>query len=187
MPTRAEDGHVDYRSPPNNGLKKPNRLLHVGCGTSDVGPKLAQEASLSLHLTDVDSSPSAVRLMKRRHAGLDNYTCQEANVLRLGFPPGRFDAVVDKGTLDAILCSSVEEARDMVSEMHRVLREGGVYVQVTAEDPEARLELLTECGAVPGGTREGERREPWSRHFFKELEELGEGAGSSYFMYVLVK
>lgn len=163
-----------------------NRLLHVGCGTSDVGPKLAREASLSLHLTDIDSSPSAVRLMKHRHACLDNYTCQEADVLGLDFPVGSFDAVVDKGTLDALLCGSVDEARNMVTEMHRVLTKGGVYVQVTAEHPEARLELLTEYSGLLGRPK-GERREPWSRYFFKELEELGEGTGSTYFMYVLVK
>lgn len=112
--------------------------------------------------------------MKQRHANLANYTASEADVLNLNTPEGTFDAIVDKGTLDALLCSSVEDARDMVTEMHRVLRNGGAYVQVSAEDPETRLDLLTGC-------------EPWSRHFFKELQELEAGAGTTYFMYVLVK
>lgn len=165
-----------------------NRLLHVGCGTSDMGPRLAQEASLPLHVTDIDNSPSAVRLMKQRHAGLENYTASEADVLNLNFPEGSFDAIVDKGTLDALLCRSVEEARETVAEMHRALVKGGAYVQVSAEDPEARLDLLTGCESPKGrGEGKGGRREPWARYFFKELEELGEGAGSTYFMYVMIK
>lgn len=165
----------------------------MGCGTSDMGPKLAQEATLSLQVMDADNSPSAVRLMKQRYGDLENYTASEADVLSLDFPEGTFDAIVDKGTLDALLCSSVEDARAMVNEMHRVLGKGGAYVQVSAEDPEARLDLLTGCQCQiqkGGGTGKGKggRREPWSRHFFKEMEkELGEGAGCTYFMYVMIK
>lgn len=158
----------------------------MGCGTSDMGPKLAQEPTLSLHVTDADNSPSAVRIMRQRYGNLENYAASEADVLNLNFPDGRFDAIVDKGTLDALLCGSVEDARKMVAEMHRVLSRGGVYVQVSAEDPEARLELLTGCDN-PTRAREEGRREPWSRHFFKELEELGGGEGCTYFMYVMVK
>ncbi|CAN0087291.1 unnamed protein product, partial [Hapterophycus canaliculatus] len=126
----------------------PERLLHVGCGTSEVGPKLAQEPSLLplIHVTDSDSSPSALMLMKRRHAALQNYACHEGNALDLNFGDGSFDVVVDKGTLDALLCRSANDAHLMVAEMHRVLRKGGVYFQISAEDPEARLELLTGRG-----------------------------------------
>lgn len=107
-----------------------SRLLHVGCGTSEVGPCLASEPDLDLHVTDADSSPSAVRLMKRRHTGLENYVCHETNVLNLPFPDGSYDAVVDKGTLDALLCRSAEDATGMAAEVHRVLCKGGVFLQV---------------------------------------------------------
>lgn len=165
----------------------------MGCGTSEVGPKLAQEPGLSLHVTDADNSPSAVRLMKQRHAGMDNYICRETDVLNLDFPDGSFDAIVDKGTLDALLCRRVEDARDMVTEMHRVLTEGGIYVQVTTEDPEARLELLLGGSSSSSKTKEKSeqpqqpQQPQWSRSLFKELGALGEGAESSYFMYVLAK
>lgn len=188
---RASTPPVLLHRPPQptwRSYAQQHRLLHVGCGTSDVGPKLSQEPSLALHVTDADSSPSAVRIMKQRHAGLENYTASEADVLNLNFSEGAFDAVVDKGTLDALLCSSVDDAREMVTEMHRILRRGGAYVQVSAEDPEARLDLLTGWGSSKGRGKGG-RREPWSKHFFKELEleEPGEGAGCTYFMYVMVK
>ena len=68
--------------------------------------------------------------MKRRHASLDNYMCHQTDVLNLPFPEDSFDAVVDKGTLDALLCRNMEDAQAMATEMHRVLTKGGVFVQV---------------------------------------------------------
>lgn len=107
------------------------RLLHVGCGTSEVGPKLAGEPGLiGVHVTDTDSSPSAVRIMKRRHVDLENYACLKADAMNLPFPDKAFDAVVDKGTLDALLCRGEEDAQSMAAEVHRVLVKGGVFLQV---------------------------------------------------------
>lgn len=48
--------------------------------------------------------------------------------------------------------------------------------KVTTEDPEARLDLLTNPTQM--------MHKPWARSLFKEI---GEGAQSTYFMYVLVK
>eukprot|EP00752_Nemacystus_decipiens_P009103 g8127.t1 len=182
----GEGGLREYLLPFLESMPTCSRLLHVGCGTSDMGPKLALEPSLSLHVTDADNSPSAVRIMKQRYHDLENYAASEADVLNLNFPDGTFDAIVDKGTLDALLCGSVDDAREMVTEMHRVLAAGGAYVQVSAEDPDARLDLLTGCDSRKERRNAG-RREPWGRHFFKELQELGDGAGSPYYMYVLIK
>ena len=102
----------------------------MGCGTSEVGPKLASEPCLDAHITDTDASPSAVHIMKARHIGLDNYSVHRANVLSLPFGEGEFDAVVDKGTLDALLCRSAQDAQWMAAEVHRVLVKGGVFLQV---------------------------------------------------------
>ncbi|CAM9135514.1 unnamed protein product, partial [Choristocarpus tenellus] len=149
-------------------------LVHLGCGTSDVGPKLAAEPGLNLQVTDIDSSPSAVRIMRRRHGQRSGYTCARADALNLPFPEASFDAAVDKGTIDALLCRSPEDAYNMAAEVHRVLRKGGIFLQVTAEDPDARLELLTMQKKGMG----------WSRSVFREI---GEGEQFSYFLYALVK
>ena len=54
------------------------------------------------------------------------------------FKSGEFNSVIDKGTLDSILCgdNSVANAEKMITEVFRVLQSGGVYLCITygAED-----------------------------------------------------
>jgi ubiquinone/menaquinone biosynthesis C-methylase UbiE len=49
------------------------------------------------------------------------------------FDNAHFDAAVDKGTLDAILCGegSTANANKMLSEIHRVLKHNGVYFVIS--------------------------------------------------------
>ena len=48
-----------------------------------------------------------------------------------------FDAVIDKGTLDCILCGegSTTNANKMISEIYRVLSANGVYILISAGSP----------------------------------------------------
>ncbi|XP_027115814.2 uncharacterized protein [Coffea arabica] len=60
------------------------------------------------------------------------------------FEAGSFDAVVDKGTLDSILCgnNSQENAAKMLQEVGRVLKDRGIYLLITYGAPNYRLHLL---------------------------------------------
>lgn len=60
------------------------------------------------------------------------------------FEDGSFDAAIDKGTLDAVLCgeSSATNAQKMISEVHRVLGPNGIYIVVSYGLPEHRLVYL---------------------------------------------
>jgi SAM-dependent methyltransferase len=60
------------------------------------------------------------------------------------YEDGAFGAVLDKGTLDAVLCSGtgLGDARAYVSEAHRVLAPGGAFVLVSLGAPDARLGVL---------------------------------------------
>ncbi|KIZ01930.1 hypothetical protein MNEG_6033 [Monoraphidium neglectum] len=60
------------------------------------------------------------------------------------FADDAFGTVVDKGTLDAVLCSGtgLGDVRCYVSETHRVLSPGGVFLLISLGQPETRLSVL---------------------------------------------
>ncbi|XP_051127756.1 uncharacterized protein LOC127249135 isoform X2 [Andrographis paniculata] len=60
------------------------------------------------------------------------------------FDKGSFGAVIDKGTLDSLLCgqNSRQNAAKMLEEVWRVLKDKGVYILVTYGSPVYRLPLL---------------------------------------------
>jgi ubiquinone/menaquinone biosynthesis C-methylase UbiE len=57
------------------------------------------------------------------------------------FEDGTFDAVIDKGTFDSILCGdgSGPNAEQTLNEIHRVLSPNGVYICVSYGVKESRL------------------------------------------------
>jgi ubiquinone/menaquinone biosynthesis C-methylase UbiE len=66
----------------------------------------------------------------------------DARALR--FAEGSFDAVIDKGTFDAIVCTPDDDAAvsQACAEVARVLGPGGVFVSVSLAPPRRRLPLL---------------------------------------------
>lgn len=56
------------------------------------------------------------------------------------FSPSEFNIVLDKGTLDSVLCgdNSVPNAEKMMQEIFRVLCPRGVYICITYGDEEHR-------------------------------------------------
>jgi ubiquinone/menaquinone biosynthesis C-methylase UbiE len=60
------------------------------------------------------------------------------------FKTGEFNVVVDKGTLDSILCGDNSEpnALKMLAEIYRVLSPSGTYICVTYGDEERRRKYL---------------------------------------------
>jgi hypothetical protein len=60
------------------------------------------------------------------------------------FKAGEFNVVIDKGTLDSILCgdNSVPNAERMMSEIHRVLTPNGTYVCISYGDESNRAKFF---------------------------------------------
>ena len=58
---------------------------------------------------------------------------KQMDVRSLQFQDGTFDAVVDKGTLDSILCGdgSGPNADQMLNEIYKVLSPTGVYICIS--------------------------------------------------------
>ena len=84
------------------------------------------------------------------------------DVRAMSFPSSSFDAVLDKGTLDAILCGadSNRHATQMLEECQRVLKPSGSLFLITYGQPVSRLSYLEQSRyswdvtyEVLGGTR----------------------------------
>ena len=130
------------------------RVLDVGCGDSALCAAMASDG-YCVH--GVDPSSSAMAVQKRlsaeaaaagpppRGGTAANAVCGDGR--RLPFASRCFDAVVEKGTLDAILCgpeagSALAAARALLREASRVLRDGGTLFSISYSAPQERGSLL---------------------------------------------
>lgn len=79
--------------------------------------------------------------MKEANIKREKMTWLKMDALKMEFKNGEFDAVIDKSTIDAILCGqcSFYNTAIMVNEVQRILKTGGVYFVVSYGRPETRL------------------------------------------------
>ena len=149
--------------PPNPEL----RVLVVGCGNSGLSRGMCDAGYRSIVNIDFDG-PTIAEMRTRNAAGAPSMTWLEMDACDMSlFDDGSFDAVIDKGTLDAMCSddSAASSARvtSMVAEIARVLRPGGKYLVITlgqAHVLSAWCDALTGRGAatvLPAG-----RNIPWA-------------------------
>ena len=70
---------------------------------------------------------------------------QAMNVCTLEYPDESFNSVIDKGTLDSVLCGegSTANVAKMCMEISRVLKPNGVYFVCSYGVPDNRLQVRT--------------------------------------------
>jgi ubiquinone/menaquinone biosynthesis C-methylase UbiE len=93
-----------------------------------------------LSISNVDISRTVIDGMASRHRDKKGCSWQVMNVASLAHPDMTFDAVVDKGTLDSVLCgdNSTANAARYCSETARVLKPSGVFFVISYGIPENR-------------------------------------------------
>lgn len=165
------------------GLVAPSsRVLLVGCGNSSLASDMAADGYSSI----VSSDYSAV-VIERMRAKVGNMggsiDWQVQDMTSLTLPDAGFDAYFDKAAMDAVLAdggdtwSPPEEllaATDRIMrEAARVLKPGGVYLQLSFGQPHFRRKYL-EHAPVAG---------LWAG----PVERFDVDVGFGYFLYVLKK
>lgn len=86
------------------------------------------------NISNIDISHQVVKQMtelyKERYPTL---VYKQMDVRQMQYQDATFDAVIDKGTFDSILCGdgSGPNAAQMLQEVHRVLQPNGVYICVS--------------------------------------------------------
>ena len=143
----AYDGALANAIESHAGASRGLPLLELGCGSSPLCAQLHAAGFEDILATDV--SAAAVRAAAARHS-LPGLRFEKADALALPFADESFATVIDKGTLDAILCSDAfdVDVPRMAREVERVLRRDGRWLCVSLNQPALVLPLLQSVGSL---------------------------------------
>jgi SAM-dependent methyltransferase len=118
-------------------------ILQVGVGNSNMQHEMVDDGYRQI--LNTDTSAVVVEYMRALHEAIPQLSYHLADCRRMPQFDSQFvGAVLDKGTLDAIMCGDAAEsdALAMVYECHRVLEPGGVMLEISYGRPSRRLPYL---------------------------------------------
>lgn len=120
-------------------------MLVVGCGNSELSAQLYDAGYHNILSTDY--SPTVLAAMQKRYASTHPaLRWQIMDMTALTYDDASFDAVVDKGALDALMAEPTPEVeRDacaMLQCIARVLKPGGVYLCISLAERHICQRLL---------------------------------------------
>merc|ERR1712070_79338 len=118
------------------------KVLMVGCGNSRLSEEMYEDNIKDI--TNIDISDVVIKDMTRKCTAMDCMRWHCLDVLALPFGENDFEAVVDKGTLDSVLCGegSTKNVALMCKHISRVLKPGGVYIVISYGQPDYRLSFF---------------------------------------------
>ena len=121
------------------GIKKECRILNVGCGNSEFSEKMFDEGYT--HNYNIDICENVINFMKARNKDKNGLHFEVMDVCEMKYKDEMFDLIVDKSTIDALLCGdhSFMIVAKMLKEISRVLKTGGVYLIISYGQPESRM------------------------------------------------
>ncbi|KAJ4897891.1 S-adenosyl-L-methionine-dependent methyltransferases superfamily protein [Raphanus sativus] len=141
------DWYQSYASlSPLINLYAPNRphpVLVIGCGNSAFSEGMVDDGYEDV--VSIDISSVVIDAMVKKYSDRPRLKYLKMDVRDMkAFGDGSFDAVIDKGTLDSILCgsNSRQHSTQMLEEVWRVLKDKGVYILITYGAPDYRLRLF---------------------------------------------
>ena len=151
---RAEDGEYEWFLPWGEAVKDLGKYLsgahvalNLGCGNSPMSQEMLDSGIEKV--VSVDISQTVIQQMRKKYEGNEKLEWEVMDCTDLKYPDQTFDLVVDKGTLDALYCS--DSAKDVIpktlSEIQRVLKPGGVFIDISFGSPQTRTQL-TESTAL---------------------------------------
>jgi len=125
-------------------IAKSDAILVAGAGNSSLSEDMYEDGHANI--TNVDISRVVVDQMQERHRGKTSMAWQQMNMCALDFGDASFNVVLDKGTMDSILCGkgSITNVAAMCMEVSRVLKPDGVFIIVSYGIPGNRLQYLQE-------------------------------------------
>ena len=129
----------------SEAVRRKGRVLEVAAGTGIVTEVIAQTCE---SVVATDYAAAMVEALKQRvqDAGLNNVTCEQADIYSLTYSAGEFDAVVAANVLHL-----VPDLPAAIRALRKVTKPGGLLVAPTFCHDETRVSwLLSRLFAVTG-------------------------------------
>eukprot|EP01112_Ceratiomyxa_fruticulosa_P010058 TRINITY_DN2644_c0_g1_i2.p1 TRINITY_DN2644_c0_g1~~TRINITY_DN2644_c0_g1_i2.p1 ORF type:complete len:206 (+),score=38.36 TRINITY_DN2644_c0_g1_i2:634-1251(+) len=143
-------GYKDIEHIVKEEIQPSDRMLHIGCGNS----KLSEDLYLGgfKQIVNIDFSDTVIKDMEERYKNYPEMKWEVMDMLNMSYEAESFDIVLDKGTMDALSCEQInqweipdlvaEDCDKMCTEISRVLKPNGKYIQITFGQPHFRKKLL---------------------------------------------
>ena len=164
-------------------LRPEHKILHLGCGNSDLSRDLYMDGYH--HITNIDFSQASITAQRERNKDCPEMTWLVMDMLELKqhFACEEFDIVLDKCTLDALVVDEGDawnpkpEVRVQVDQVltgvsHILKSNGGMYLQLSFGQPIHRLNHYFE-------------KEKYN--WFVTVANWGDGIGFGYFFYKMTR
>jgi ubiquinone/menaquinone biosynthesis C-methylase UbiE len=121
-------------------IQKENKILNIGCGNSRMSEEMYEDGYEDI--TNIDFSNKVISQMEERcKSKYPKMIFKIMDVCEMkNFENSSFNTVIDKGTLDSILCSDtpIPSSEKMLSEIYRILTPGGNYICISYGDSDHR-------------------------------------------------
>lgn len=119
-----------------------DRVLIIGCGNSVMARDMLGTGFPLI--ANIDLSTTIISQLRERYKDEPRLQWFTMNCAQLTFPDESFDLVIDKGTIDAIMCGDNYEeiVNATMGEAFRVLTNGGRLIVVTFGTPAERFPAM---------------------------------------------
>eukprot|EP00744_Colponema_vietnamica_P023463 GILI01033952.1.p1 GENE.GILI01033952.1~~GILI01033952.1.p1 ORF type:complete len:254 (-),score=63.02 GILI01033952.1:57-818(-) len=166
-------------------LRPTDRILIVGCGNSSFSASIYEDGFRNI--VNIDFSQVVIEKMRQKHADKPEMTWECMDMLELSFADQSFDVVIDKATMDVLMCDigDVWDPREevwrdthrMCAGISRVLKSEGKFIGISFDQPHFRKRFLLGREVGPS--------DPSPFGWTLTVHNLGVGLG--YFLYEMVK
>jgi len=136
-------------------LKQGQRVLQVGCGNSRLSEDIYDQFGGNIEIVNMDFSQMAIETMREKTKG-KQMQWDVMDCMDLRYADSSFDVVIDKGTMDALMCEKgeawdlpdeiAERCERELSGVYRVLKPAGIFIYITFGQPHFRRPVLLQPG-----------------------------------------
>jgi len=128
-------GYPEFKAQGWHRYLRGGNILELGCGNCDFMSAAYDDGFHDVTCTDIDHS--VVNTMRQRNSvlrpGIKYMQCDACDMHDVANES--FDIIFDKSTMDALICAGKQMVSRCSAEVHRVLKDAGMYICLSHNEP----------------------------------------------------